>query len=261
MSKFELCPNEILLEIFEYLSPYDIFQSFYFLNKRYNTILLSLHLRIDLLNIWKKNFDYYNYFLFSLIPQNIISLRCEDIFDRLIYQIHLNEFISLKYLCITNLNIENLLFIIPKLNYLQKLIYLNLQTRSNLSIDDTSTIVMKGQLPLIQTCILNLNKRIIFQDDYLYLNLQNLTINQCTIEDILLFLQYFTPELQHLTITLINENIPDSTDLKHHLKTLTINTQSIAFQSLTNSLFSAFPYLQKLNLRAVGIEYLNGNSV
>lgn len=257
MSKFESLPNEILLEIFEYLSPYDTFQSFYFLNKRYNILLLSLHLRIDLLNIWKKNFDYYNYFLFSLIPNNIISFRCEDVFDRLIYRIHLSDFISLKYLNISNLNIENLLLVISKLNYLKKLIYLNLQTRLNIITEEK--IIFKGQLPLIQTCILNINKRIIFQDNYSYLNLQNLIINQCTIEDLLSYLHLHTPELQHLTVTLIDGTISNTIDITHHLKSLTINTHSIPFLRLTNSIFVVFPYLQRLSITAIGIDYTNGN--
>jgi len=257
ISKFELIPNELLLEIFEYLSPYDIFQSFYFLNKRYNKFLLSLHLRIDLINIWKKNFDYYNYFLFSLVPHRIISFRCEDIFDRLIYQIHLSDFISLKYLTISNLNIENLQFIIPQLNYLQKLIYLNLQTRSNTTTGDK--IIFRGQLPLIQTCILNTNEQIIFHDDHSYPNLQDLTINQCTIEDLLSFLHIYTPQLQHLTVTLIDRNILNSIDVTHHLQSLIINTHTISFHRLAKQLFVVFPYLQRLNITATGIDYTNGN--
>jgi len=256
ISKFELIPNEILLEIFEYLSPYDIFQSFYFLNKSYNNFLLSLYFRIDLINIWKKDFDYYNYFLFSLIPHRIISFRCEDIFDRLIYQIHLSDFISLKYLTIYNLNIENLQFIIPQLNYLQKLIYLNLQTRLNTT--NENKIIFKVQLPLIQKCILNINKRIIFHDHYSYPNLQDLTINQCTIDDLLSFLHFYTPQLQHLTITLINGNILNGINTIHHLKSLTINIHLIPFHRLANSVFILFPYLQQLTITATGADYANG---
>jgi hypothetical protein len=257
VSKFESMPNEILLEIFEYLSPYDIFQSFYFLNKSYNNFLVSIYFRIDLINIWKKNFDYYNYFLFSLIPHRIISFRCQDIFDRLIYQIPLSNFISLKYLTIYNLNIENLHFIISKLNYLQKLIYLNLQTRLNTT--NENKIIFKGQLPLIQKCILNLNKRIIFHDYHYYLNLQDLTINHCTIDDLLLFLHIYTPQLQHLTITLINGNNLNGINTIHHLKSLTINIHLIPFHRLVNSVFILFPYLQQLTITATGTDYANGS--
>jgi hypothetical protein len=256
-SNFELIPNEILLEIFEYLLPYDIFQSFYFLNKRYNTFLLSLYLRIDLMNISKKNFDYHNYFLFTLIPHRINSFRCEDIFDRLIYQIHLSNFIALKYLTIENLNIDNLRLIISQLNYLEKLVYLNLQTRTNLS--NENQIIFNGRLPyFIETCILNINKQISFHENHSYPKLRDLTINQCTINDILVFLHIYTPQLQQLTVTLIDENIRNKIDASHHLQSLVIHTVTIPFSRLVNSLLPSFPYLQRMSINATGIDYTNG---
>lgn len=256
MSNFELIPNEILLEIFEYLYPYEIFQSFYFLNKRYNKFLLSLYLRINLNNISKINFDYHNYFLFTLIPHRICSFRCEDIFDRLIYQIHLAHFIELKSLTIENLNIENLGLIITQLNYLQKLIYLNLQTRTNLS--NENRVVFNGRLSSIEKCILNINKRIIFQEHHSYPKLRDLTINQCTIDDILVFLRIYTPQLQQLTVTLIDENIRNEIETPHHLQSLVIHTVAIPFRRLTMSLLPSFPYLQRMSISATGTDYTNG---
>ena len=255
-TKFELIPNEILIEIFEYLSTYDIFQGFYFLNKRYNTLLISLHHRIDLINIFKSTFDYYNYFIFCFVPHRIVSLRCEDVFDRLIYQIHLSDFILLKYLTIFNLSIERLQFIIPQLNKLQQLIYLSFQTRSNTPPEDK--ILFQGQSSAIQKCILNLNTQIIFRSNDFYPNLQYLTINQCTIDNLLSFLYNYTPQLKQLTVTLIDGNILNEIDHTHHLKSLIIYTHSIPFHRLSNSVFPLFPYLDELNIHATGIDYTNG---
>jgi len=256
MSTFELIPNEILLEIFEYLSSYDIFQIFYYLNKRYNHLIVSLHLRVDLINLYKKTFDYYNYFIFSFVPHHIVAFRCEDIFDSLIYQIHLSKFISLKYLTIFNINIENLQSIIPQLNKLQKLIYLNLQARTD--VVDGDKIIFKGQLPLIEKCILNLNKHIHFQNDDIYSNLQYLTINQCNIEDLYVLVHIYSPQLQNLVVTLIDGNVPKKTDKTHCLKSLIINTHTVPFHHLTTSVFILFPYLHRLNINATGIDYTNG---
>jgi hypothetical protein len=256
ITKFELIPNEILIEIFEYLSPADIFQAFYFLNKRYNILLASFHLHINLINIFKSTFDYYNYFIFCFVPHRIISLRCEDVFDRLIYQIHLSDFISLKYLTILNLNIENLQFIIPQLSKLQQLVYLYLQTRLNITTENK--IIFQGQSPSIQKCILNFNKQIIFRSNDSYPNLQYLTINQCTIDNLVSFLYNYTPQLQELTVTLIDGNILNIIDHTHHLKSLIINTHTIPFHRLVNSVFRLFPYLQQLNIHATGIDYTNG---
>jgi hypothetical protein len=255
-SNFELMPNEILLEIFEYLLPYEIFQAFYFLNQRYNHFLLSLSLRIDLINLSKKDFDYHNYFLFTLVSNRIHSFRCEDLFDRLNYQIHLSHFIELKYLTIENLNIENLQLIITQLNYLTKLVYLNLRIRSNLS--NENQIIFNGRLPCIEKCILNFNKRIVFQENHSFSKLQDLTINQSTIDDILLFLHIYTPQLLHLTVTLINENIRNEINTPHHLQSLVVYTNAIPFHRLMNSLLPSFPYLQRMSINATGIDYANG---
>ena len=67
-----------------------------------------------------------DYFLFSLIPQRIISFRCEDIFDRLIYQVHLSDFISLKYLTIYIDNIRSSLSSINRWINILKSSYINI---------------------------------------------------------------------------------------------------------------------------------------
>lgn len=255
-SKFELIPNEVLLEVFEYLSPCDIFQSFYFLNRRYDCFLLSLRLRIDLVGISKRNFDYQNYLLYPLVPHQIVSFRCEDLFDRLIYQIHLSHFIALKYLTISNLNVEHLLFIIPQLNYLRKLIYLNLRTRPN--IVHGEKIIFKGQLSAIEKCILDINQPITFQDDHSYPNLRDLTINQCTMEDLISSLCSHTLQLQHLTVTLIDAIIPNNTVTTHHLQSLRIHTATIPLHRLANAMFPLFPDLQRLSVNATGVDYADG---
>ncbi|UJR09034.1 hypothetical protein I4U23_013283 [Adineta vaga] len=257
-SKFEWIPNEVLLEVFEYLSPADIFQGFYYLNKRYNEFLISLQLHMDLIDLSKRTYDYYNYFLFSLMSQRIISLRCEDIFDRLIYQIRLSDFISLKYLTIYNLQYVTLQKMIPQLNNLQNLLYLNLQTRIDSTMEDK--IIFQGQLPLIQTCILNLNKQISFENQHPYSHLTYLTINQCSIEDICLFVHFYTPQLQYLTVTLINGKIPTLTNDICHLKSLVIHTSTVSFPNLQKSVLNSFSSLQRLTIYATDIDYANGKT-
>ncbi|CAF2872872.1 unnamed protein product [Rotaria sp. Silwood2] len=176
ISKFDILPNEILLEIFEYLPTVNIFETFFYLNQRYNRLLLSIRLRIDLLNISKQVFDYYNYFLFPIASQCIISLRCEDIFDRLIHHIHLSNFISLEYLTITNIKKSTLQYIIPYLNKFTNLIYLNLQISTELS---TTELYFQESMSSIEKCILNFNKRIIIEENKHHL--ESLIIKQCRI--------------------------------------------------------------------------------
>lgn len=259
LSKFELIPNEVLLETFEYLSPCEIFEAFYYLNDRYNQFLLSLPLRIDLIDISKKNYDIHNYLLFSIVSHRIISFRCEDLFDRLIYQIRLSEFIALKYLTLTQLHIENLLTIMPKLNGLDELIYLKLQTR--MSRNQPEKLVFGGKFPALEKCFLDINQPILFDDKHTYANLRDLTINQCTIEDLFTSVFPYTSQLQNLSVNLIDgmgliDVVPNC-----QLQSLTIRTTTISFNRLTVAVLRFFPQIQRLSIEAVGVDYTDGEFV
>lgn len=256
MSKFESIPNEILWEIFEYLSPYDIFHGFYYLNSRYEQFLRTLQLRMDLLAISKRKFDFYAYFLFETFGENFLAFRCEDCFDRMVYQIHLESFRALKYLTIEHLSVEHLQLLIPKLNCLQKLIYLNLQVEEEY---EKSTIVFQGQFPVLQKCVLNIGQRIEFDGEEAFPNLKDLTINQCTIDDLILFLHFHTSQLEHLTVTLIDQSKPNFIETDFHLKSLKVNANAIPFHHFIRSICPFFLSLEQLSIIARDIDYTNGN--
>jgi hypothetical protein len=258
-SKFEILPNEILLEIFEYLPTVNIFETFYYLNQRYTTLLLSIRLRIDLLNTSKKIFDYSNYFLFPIASHCIISLRCEDVFDRLIHHINLSNLISLEYLTITNINQPTLEYIIPHLNKLSNLIYLNLQTKNKLMNNE---LYFEQPMEFIDKCILNFNKRIIIQGDQCYSNLKYLNINQYHSDDLLAFMHIYTPILRHLTVTLTDEinskQLLPKTEKKHNLESLIIKQCRIPFGRIERLILTSLPYLKRLNISAAGVDYADG---
>ena len=262
ISTFEILPNEILLEIFEYLPTVNIFETFYYLNQRYTSLLLSIRLRIDLLNVSKNSFDYYNYFLFPIASHCVISLRCEDIFDRLIHQINLSNFLSLEYLTITNINPSALQYIIPHLNKLQNLIYLNLQTKNELIKKE---LYFEQPMELIEKCILNFNKRIIIQGDQSYLNLKYLNINQYHIDDLISFIHIYTPNLRHLTVTLNDEAnskvLFPKNENKHNLESLMIKQCRIPFNRINRLILTSLPYLKRLNITAAGIDYADGKEI
>ncbi|CAF3667765.1 unnamed protein product [Rotaria sordida] len=259
ITKFDILPNEILLEIFEYLPTVNIFEIFFYLNPRYNRLLLSIRLRIDLLNISKQVFDYYNYSLFPIASQCIISLRCEDVFDRLIHHIHLSNFISLEYLTITNIKKSTLQYIIPYLNKFTNLIYLNLQISTGLINNE---LYFEESMPSIEKCILNFNKRIIIEGNQCYSNLKYLTINQYHINDLLSFLHIYTPQLRHLTITLNDEynskQLLPKIENKHSLESLIIKECHIPFSRIEQLILISLPYLKRLHINAIGIDYADG---
>ena len=62
---FEDLPNEILINILEYIvSPIEIYRCFNNLNCRFNTILRSLHLNLDILMEDKQSLTIIHYFSF-----------------------------------------------------------------------------------------------------------------------------------------------------------------------------------------------------
>ncbi|CAF1298128.1 unnamed protein product [Rotaria sordida] len=74
---FELLPNEILINIFKYLNTSDIFQSFYNLNFRFNTLIESLnnlHLTISEDNQYI-NIDLFSPYIHSLITIGDVNIN------------------------------------------------------------------------------------------------------------------------------------------------------------------------------------------
>jgi hypothetical protein len=65
MMKFELLPNEILIECFEYLNAFQIFHSFNQLNNRFNKLIENVPLDL--------NFEYIQKFLIDQFSKKILS--------------------------------------------------------------------------------------------------------------------------------------------------------------------------------------------
>jgi hypothetical protein len=84
ISKFEHLPNEILLDIFTYCRPRDLFISLFNLNQRLNTLIYSQSLHIDLGNALPKYLldVYYKSVLYNAREQ-INTLRVSDTYGRL----------------------------------------------------------------------------------------------------------------------------------------------------------------------------------
>ncbi len=110
-SKFLLedLSNELLIDMFQYLSPYDLHHSLYNLNSRFNAICKVQKLRLDLSES-KHEFDYY-YSNQQPFASQIYSLKLDDNYDRLkIFNQYMNiEFFSnLRTLIIREPSSDNL---------------------------------------------------------------------------------------------------------------------------------------------------------
>ncbi|CAF1153053.1 unnamed protein product [Rotaria sordida] len=92
-SSFESLSIELLFELFDYLSPFDLFRIFINLNNRLNAIVYSYPLRLDFRSICRSKFDF---ICRHLQPKQVISLiLCDEyIPDRV--KLFLNHFPHFK---------------------------------------------------------------------------------------------------------------------------------------------------------------------
>lgn len=101
--------NELLIDIFQYLSPYDLHRSLYNLNSHLNAICKVQKLRLDLSGS-KRAFDYY-YSHQQPFASQIYSLKLDDNYDRLkLFNQHINIdfFTNLRMLTIREPSSDNL---------------------------------------------------------------------------------------------------------------------------------------------------------
>ncbi|CAF3166970.1 unnamed protein product, partial [Rotaria sp. Silwood2] len=89
LSRLEQLPNELLIDLFQYFDARDLFQSFYNLNFRLNTLIKSFHhlhlifhIEIFLDNQIDDN-DYFPFYVYTLIVGRAIN-------------INLNQFLNIR---------------------------------------------------------------------------------------------------------------------------------------------------------------------
>ncbi|CAF3507177.1 unnamed protein product [Rotaria sp. Silwood1] len=122
LSRLEQLPNEILIDLFQYFDARDLFQSFYNLNFRLNTLIKSFH-HLNLLfhieffldNQIDEN-DYFPFYVYTLIVgraininlNQFINIRClklECPLKKVLEQLNSNVLPYLKHLSISHLDI------------------------------------------------------------------------------------------------------------------------------------------------------------
>lgn len=124
---FEILPNEILIECFNYLNPIDLFYSFDYLNTRLSTLIRRIKLHINFQSINKYEFDRFCLLIdldFNIKQQTqSICLSNKDFCQIYFFlsKYSLNEFIHLRSLTLINVkehNISQLQAILPFLSQL-----------------------------------------------------------------------------------------------------------------------------------------------
>lgn len=209
--RLESFPNEIFVEIFDYLSLDDLYQSFKGLNQRINFILQSLNNRA--IRLWSTN--------------EINEIEKNDFFSSTIgkldindeYNINLNQFpkmYSLTYAYATDHQIQHFL----QSNFCHK----NLKSL-NVTSDDLSLLVkyiFENPFPSLQHCILrNIDS---IQNCPWRINPSLSSITICNDENLIPFILKSCSNLKYLSLFIYQySNIPPSSSIFHsHLKYLSI---------------------------------------
>lgn len=238
---FELLPNETILDLFEYLSPFDLFHGFYNLNSRFNRLLQfrKFHLDFRLLLKSKCNSMCENYV--PWIIDRIISLHLsnDDNTPQMIefflsQQFQLRRLSNLQSITITFLLSYKILDrIMIECSYLSRL--------THLSFIDNYITMNENQAHCFYNHIWDL-KNLTYCNFHIYVGLLNSFPNPTVI----------STSLKHLII----QNLRCSLSSLSHLCQHTPNLEhlSASFKDISNRLNSISPIqsIRRLNMSFAG---------
>jgi hypothetical protein len=210
---FELLPNEILMECFEYFTVFEIFYSFDQLNYRFYQLIRTIPLNIDFQYVEKSIFDQFcmELLINSDIKRQIYSLKLSNNemtgqIQKFLSLFSLDEFSQLQSLTLIEIKKNNVNKLITMLPFISKLYCFRLidpesETEEILNALPTS----KLQTLLVSKSVLNLN--LIHKIS----SIVNLTLSFCSLNELCELFQY-TPMLKYLDVRVM----PKGYDFQDH---------------------------------------------
>ncbi|CAF0744122.1 unnamed protein product [Didymodactylos carnosus] len=251
---FENIPCEILLDIFEHLDIYDIYQSFSNLNTFLNCVInnhhLSVHSNVTLLTNFQ--FNHYYHFVFPQIAHRLKKLKLSFHIDNdlVIKLFDFNQFISgIETLTLLDINSTHF-------EYLSTLTFPNLKYLciNTCNVKETISVDVYERLltnPLLKSCKLELNCSIIIKEDIILADgLEHLTLNWCSIYSLFLLLKQ-QPKLNSLHVTLIDHPLSErpwfvQLPINLYLTNLHLNISELITINKISSLLDSLPKLRSL---------------
>lgn len=229
----ESMPDEIFLEIFDYISSWDLIRSFYNLNKRINSIIHGIRLHLDLSFVQKKTFLYTCHYILPKFYQQIYSIKLSNkqTIDGIDYYLDQSTYCQLEQvetLVLTEPTIEQLTKLIRYFPYLKTLI---IKTTDYLVIP-IEFISEYIRICRLQNCQIALLSSTILEKIYFIeeLNLKISDINSLFILlHSMIYLKHLTCQVSDNTPIVINSNEILQTPLLL-LNYLKINVCSISFK-------------------------------
>ena len=254
-SRFEELPNEVIYEIFDYLSLCQAWESFSPLNKRFDDLFadLPLNLKLDFSSLSKRHFPACCSRLFEPNIARLLSLRLSnpltiDLFLS-IYSFD-EHFIRLESLFFNQLDSQQLPRIVKELSFLPRLSSLTIQ--NHLELLDASTFYrVIFRLPKLSWCLLSpqgVSRRLsMFPAVDQFSSLEYLRVNRhFTLNELLLFLSYL-PRLHHLSILSLSESVY-STSVVPRLTHFAVKFCRLSFGLLKEFSSKFFRHLESFRL-------------
>ena len=220
MMKFELLPNEILIECFGYFNAIEIFYSFDQLNTRLNKLIQTIQLYLNFQHIQKSNFDQFCSKISSNPPikQQIYSLELSNKYtygqiEGFLSYFSLNEFSHLRSLTLIDVKQNNKNKLKSMLPLLFELTSFRL-FESKIVADELISILPMSKLQ--QVSILSLNSTFTFIRQIT--SIKNLTISSLSLNELCQLLRY-TPVLEYLNASNLAEELYDTNNFKTYINT------------------------------------------
>ncbi|CAF4161618.1 unnamed protein product [Rotaria sp. Silwood2] len=181
---FEYLANELIHDIFDYLSSSDLIESFSHLNKRFTILLSQRLLKIDLSHVSKNQYEN----LIHIIPLNQInSLKISHkLTINILFRISFNLMTNLQILILSHVNYNDLRYLFERKNIFfifQQLNTLKIQSTNFNGLDRERIFVLKkifSQMPKLRICQIPLMDVNDFDDLIPTFTLEQLIINYCT---------------------------------------------------------------------------------
>ncbi|CAF0983776.1 unnamed protein product [Rotaria sp. Silwood1] len=261
ISSLEVLSTEILFEIFDYLTTFDIFYAWINLNRRINDIVGLYSLQLDFQQISRSKFDF---ICRHIQPKQVISIYFSDelmpdqvkIFNKYFSNFH-NLFICLKK--IKFINTSTILSNFP-------INVSSLSIKTYLKTNNTNYFIRKILNQQAQyLTYLKVDGSYVFRSiNTSFPSLKHLIIDYCTVTEFHQILHYFKSSLTHLNIFLDREENLTILNFEHLSNTLIHLTISFSEEilmsfELIKEFIQQLVKLKYLTIQATGtLDLMNG---
>ncbi|CAF4846072.1 unnamed protein product, partial [Rotaria sp. Silwood1] len=202
ISKFELLPNEVIIECFEFIHIFHIYYSFDGLNNRFNKLIRNLALNLDFSYVRKGAVDNFCQTLLSFpeIKQRIYSLHlsnketCGQI-DTFLSNFAPNDLSRLQRLTLTYVEKENIIKLKSMLPLSTNLFFIDLIASQ---IDEDEIISVLSLSKLQKLSMLSLRSFLIHIQQPTIIT--HLTIFNCSLSQLQYQLFQYVPMLKYLNV-------------------------------------------------------------